>query len=319
VLRATSVVIGRVDGSAVINAASSAPAAWRGRMAAVCGPGGTGASTVAIALAQGAATDVRNGGLVVLADLARPGEQAMLHDARDVVPGIEELVEAHRAGVPTGSDVRAHTFAVEARGYALLLGLRRARSWSALRPRALEAAVAGLAQAFRIVVADCDADLEGETEGGSADVEDRNVMARTATANADVVFAVGTPGLKGVHSLVRVVGDLMASGVDGARIVIVVNRAPRAHRARAEVGRAIAELTPARRSGLAAPVFLPERRVDEALRDGTRLPVALCSPLAAAFDAVAGAHARPAASAPEPVPVEPGSLGHWPADEAGAG
>jgi MinD-like ATPase involved in chromosome partitioning or flagellar assembly len=321
VLRGTSVMIGRADTAAAATTtnATVAPAAWRGRMAAVCGSGGTGASTVAIALAQGAAADVRNGGLVVLADMARPGEQAMLHDARDVVPGIEELVEAHRAGAPTGADVRSHTFHVESRGYALLLGLRRTRSWSALRPRAVEAAVAGLARSFRVVVADCDADLEGEADGGSADVEDRNAMARCATSEADVVFAVGLPGLKGVHSLVRVIGDLMAAGVDGARIVVVVNRAPRSHRARAEVARAIADLTPARRKGLAAPVFLPERSLDPHLRDGTRLPAVLCAPLVAAFDEVAATVGRSVRAAPEPVAVVPGSLGHWDDDQADVG
>jgi hypothetical protein len=318
-LRGTSVMIGRVDASATTDPAPVAPMAWRGRLAAVCGPGGAGASTVSIALAQGAASDVRNGGLVVLADLARPGEQAMLHDARDVVPGIEELVEAHRAGAPTAADVRSHTFHVESRRYALLLGLRRARSWSALRPRAVEATVAGLARAFRVVVADCDSDLEGEADGGSADVEDRNAMARCATTQADVVFAVGSPGLKGVHSLVRVIGDLMAAGVDGGRIVVVVNRAPRGQRPRAEVARAIADLTPARRKGLAAPVFLPERNIDGALRDGTRLPAVLVAPLTAAFEEVASRFDHPSRLEAEPVAVSPGSLGHWHDEQADAG
>src|SRR5439155_24535742 len=79
-----------------------------GALATVCGTGGTGASTVAIALAQGL------GGrcAVVLADLCRRAEQAMLHDARDVVPGIQELVEAHRGGQPSVNEVRATTFDV---------------------------------------------------------------------------------------------------------------------------------------------------------------------------------------------------------------
>lgn len=319
VLRVHAVMIGRAEVAGSSAAPPVAPAAWRARVAAVCGAGGTGTSTVAIALAQAMAGDARNGGLVVLADLARPGEQAMLHDAGDVVPGIEELVEAHRAGSPTGADVRGHTFHVPSRGYWLLLGLRRARSWSALRPHAVEATVSGLARSFRVVVYDCDADLEGEAEGGSVDVEDRNALARAATAAADVVFAVGAPGLKGTHSLVRVMGDLMAAGVEGARIVAVVNRAPRSQRARAELARTIAGLTPARRHGLTAPVFLPERRVDEALRDGARLPEALCAPLGAAFEQVStklGAPSRPAST---PQPVMPGALGHWADEEADAG
>jgi hypothetical protein len=240
----------------------------------------------------------------------------MLHDAREVVPGIEELVEAHRMATPGAAEVREHTFHVEQRGYSLLLGLRRARSWSALRPRAVEASVAGLARAFRVVVCDCDADLEGEADGGSADVEDRNAMARAAVTAADVVFAVGLPGMKGVHSLARVVGDLMGAGVEGGRIVVVVNRAPRSQRGRAEVARCLAELTPARRQGLAAPVYLPERRLEEALRDGTRLPATLGAPLAAAFEHVATELGPPPAVSTEAIPVVPGALGHWEDEEA---
>ena len=319
VLRVTSVPIGRADALATSAPPPIAPLTWHGRVAAVCGAGGTGASTVAMALAQALAADGGNGGMIVLADLARPGEQAMLHDARDVVPGIEELVEAHRNGAPSASEVRSHTFLVESRGYSLLLGLRRARSWGALRPRAVQAAVAGLARSFRVVVCDCDADLEGEAEGGSVDVEDRNAMARSATAAADVVFAVGLPGLKGVHSLARVMTDLVAAGVEGGRIVAVVNRAPRSPRSRAELSRAIAELTPARRQGLATPVFLPEARVESALRDGARLPTALGQPVAAAFNAVCGREGPRGRGEPSPVPVVPGSLGHWTDGEVDAG
>lgn len=295
------------------------PPAWRGRVAALCGPGGTGASTAAIALTQAMAADPRNRDLVVLADLARPGEQAMLHDAREVVPGIEELVDLHRSATPSASDVRNHTFAVDGRGYALLLGLRRARAWSGLRPRAVEAAIAGLARAFRVVVCDCTGDLEGEADGGSADVEDRNALARTAVTAADVVFAVGAPGVKGVHSLARIMGDLLGAGVEGARIVPVVNRAPRSGRARAEIARALAELTPARRQGLAAPVFLPERRIDDALRDGARLPAGLGAPLVAAFEEIATALGPPDADEREPELLVPGSLGHWDDDAEAVG
>lgn len=318
VLRTSSVAIGRIDAGPVDAQPVVTPMAWHGRVAAVCGTGGTGVSTASIALAQTFAADARNGAMVVLADLARPGEQAVLHDARDVVPGIEELVEAHRNGTPSASDIRSHTFLVEQRGYSLLLGLRRARSWSALRPRAVEAAIDGLARSFRLVVCDCDGDVEGEAEGGSADVEDRNAMARAATTAADVVFVVGIPGVKGVHSLVRLIGDLMATGVEGGRIVAVVNRAPRNQRARAELSRAIAALTPSRRTGLSSPVFLPDRSPEDALRDGTRLHSSLGLPLARAFEAVTERGTDLGRVDPEPELIAPGSLGHW-TEEADAG
>ncbi|HEX2849580.1 MAG TPA: hypothetical protein VHN98_03470, partial [Acidimicrobiales bacterium] len=304
-------------GDAVPGETSVVPeSAWRAAVAMVCGPGGAGTSTAAIALAQALGEDVRFGGMVLLADFARNGEQAMLHDARDVVPGVQELVDAHRATRPSIDEVRNLTFTVEERRYRLLLGLRRARNWSALRPRAFAAGLDSLCRGWRALVCDVDADLEGEDDGGSIDVEERNVMARTVAARADVVFAVGVAGMKGIHSLVRVVGDLVDHGVPADRIVPVVNRAPKSARARAEITAAVAELLQGRAGGVstAAPVFLPERRVDEALRDGVRLPHQLSGPLAGAFAAVlerSGSRIEI-----EPVPVAVGSLGSWTAETA---
>ena len=282
-----------------------------GRVAVVCGPGGTGASTVAAALAQGLG-HAGGHGEVVLADLARHAEQAMLHDVRDVTPGVQELVDAHRGGTPTVDDVRRLTFEVVARRYHLLLGLRRARYWATLRPRAFEAAFASLRRSFATVVCDVTADFEGEADAGSIDVEDRNLMARTAAGRADVVLAVGRPGVKGVHALVRVIADLAAFGVEASRILPVVTAAPRPPRGRAEVAATLADLAAPVLGGDATPtpVFLPSRRVEEALRDAVALPAPLPTLLAGAFEA-ALARLGPCglASGPEPVLVAPGSLG----------
>jgi hypothetical protein len=317
----------RSDGL-VVGPSVPVPSAWRCPVAVVTGAGGTGVSTAAIALAQGLADDVRHAGLVCLADLRLHAEHAMLHDARDVLPSVQELAEGHRAGVPSGERVRAHTFSIAERNYHLLLGLRQARFWSTIRRRAFEATFESLRQAFRVLVCDIDADLEGEDEGGSADVEDRNVMARTAAARADVVFAVGLPTMKGVHALVRVVTELLAFGVEPARLVTVVNCAPRAVRARAALGSTVAELVapavaraglPATAAALASPIFLPERKVDDCMRDGSRVPSALTAPLAGAFAAVMErAPVRlPATGVPEA--VRPGSLGQWHEPEVASG
>ena len=286
------------------------PPAWRGQVAMVCGAGGTGASTAAVALAQGLAEDPRQGRSVVLADLALRAEQAMLHDARDVVPSIQELVEEHRSRRLSPEEVRGLAFDVEERGYHLLLGLRQARAWSAVRPRAFEAAFDSLQASYRVVVCDADADLEGEEEGGSVDVEERNVMARTAAARADVVFAVGLPGMKGLYSLVRVLTELQGFGVPPQRIVPVVNRVPRGVHPGAEAKATLSSLLGSSAEGaLAPPVLLPDRRVEDVLRDGTRLPAALTEPLARTFAAVAEVARtyQPAAGRR----VQPGSLGWW--------
>lgn len=266
-----------------------------------CGPGGTGTSTVAAALAQGLA-DERMAGEVLLADLSLHAEQAVLHDVGDVVPGVQELVEAFRTG---RGDIGSTVFTVEARGYDLLLGLRRARAWSTLRPRAFQAALEALRATYDVVVCDTDGDLEGEEEGGSADVEDRHVMARNAVRVADMVLVVGAPGMKGLHSLVRVVDDVHGLGAAPERIVPIVNRAPRSRRARAETVAALAALTSS--TATAGAVFLPERNVDEAFRDGVRLPLALTAPLVGACRAVR----RRTMVADEPVRVMPGTMTAW--------
>ncbi|HLM64638.1 MAG TPA: hypothetical protein VK306_10105 [Acidimicrobiales bacterium] len=300
---------------------------WRGRLVAVTGAGGTGRSTLAMAVATGLAADPRDRNLVVLADLALDAQQALLHDAGDVVPGVLELVEGHRSGRLAPDAVRDLCFAVSERGYELLLGLRRHRDWTALRRWALAAAVDGLRRAYRLVVADVDADVEGEAECGSLDVEERNLLARTVLADADLTLVVGVPGVTGVHAHLRVVRDLVELGVAPDRIVPVVNRAPRNPRARAEHAAALGRLLAGDgRAGRLActPLFVPERRrLDEIVRDGGPPPGPLVAPLARAVRALLD-HlpvAPPAASsAPpdpgEPVAVVPGTLGSW-SDDGG--
>ena len=315
--------IRRGDAPAAALLARPALSLWRGTVAAVTGPGGTGASTAAMALAQALGDDEKAGGPVLLADLRLNAELAMLHDVRDVAPGIQELVEAHRSGQPSSESARSLAWAVDERRYHLLLGLRRPRFWPAMRPQSFEAAFDTLCRAYRAVVCDIDPDLEGEDGGGSIDVQERNVMARTTASRADVVFAVGSPSLKGVHALVRVVTDLMAFGVPAHRIVPVLNRSPRSPRARAALGTAVAELAVAANGAhLAGPVHLPERDIEDDLHDGRRLPSVIGTPLAGAFHAVL---ARVAERAPSSAigdgdsdggRVRPGSLGAWTGDEA---
>ena len=193
-----------------------------------------------------------------------------------------------------------------------------------MRPRSVAAALDGLAGAYPVVVADTDADLEGEEECGSVEIEERNVLARSAVDRADLVLAVGTGDLKGLHALIRLLWRLRSFGVPTDRLVPVVNRAPRQPRARAELTRAIRDLgfapsTPRddddpgpEPNGLAGVVLVPNvRRVDQVVRDGGRLPDALGQPLARAVDAVLG-ELGPRVDDDDvgPQPVRPGDLGH---------
>jgi hypothetical protein len=296
----------------------TATTGFRGHLVAVTGASGTGRSTLAIAIAQGLARDPRHLDMVCLADLALHAEQAMLHGSPDVVPGLVELVDAHRSGVPTIEDVRRLTWNVEVRGYHLLLGLRRHRDWTAVRPRALTASLDGLRRSFGVVVADVDADLEGEQATGSVDVEERNGMARAAVATGDIVVVVGLPGMKGLHAHLRTVREVLGHGVPGERILPVINRSPKGPRARAELTAAFGRLLDDD-AGVPTPVHAGERRhVDDVLRDGARLPDGWFAPVVSCVQAVLDrVDAAPVpTSEPQLEPVRPGSLGSW-ADEDG--
>lgn len=289
---------------------------WQAPLFAVCGPGGTGASIVAMALASGLCRDPRHGGRVLLADLARRADQAMLHDSPDLGPGFQELVDAHRLSRPSPEEVVRMTFTVPRRGYSLLLGLRQPEGWAALRPRSVDAALAGIRRAFQVVVADVTGDFEGEVDGGSVEVEERNHVARSAGSQATAVLAVGSPGLKGVHSLAVLIRQMVSAGVAAERIIPVINRSPRHPRARAESSRALAALLDAAGVGtaLASPVHLPERKVEDALREGIPLPGALVEPVTRAARAVADRLADTAPPDTGPARVVPGSLGTWAED-----
>ncbi len=300
------------------------PPGWLAQMYTVCGAGGTGTSTVAMALAQGLGMDARNGRRVVLADLARHADQAMLHDALELGPGVQELVEAHRLGSPDPHEVLRTTFEVPRRGYHLLVGLRQPHAWSALRPRSVDAALEGLRRAFQVVVADVTGDFESEAEGGSADVEERNHLARASVLRSSVVLAVGAPGVKGVYSLSGLIRRLAVAGVRPERILPVVNRSPRNPRSRAETARALVSLLDsttstlpvtsspiAGRLAVAAPVPVPERKLEDVIRDGAPLPTAIVDPITRAVEAVSERLADMAPASAKPQRVTPGTLGLW--------
>jgi hypothetical protein len=303
--------------------AAPPPPGWRGRLVAVTGPGGAGTSTLAGALAQGLGSASRHPGLVALADLALDADQGLLHDAGDVMPGLQELVEAHRRERLPVERVRSLTFDTAGRGYDLLLGLRRHRDWPVLRPRAVDAALDALARTYRLVVADVDPDLEGDDEVGSIDIEERNVLARTACARADLVLVVAPPTVGGLRRLVLILDDWHRGGLDADRLVPVINRAPRRAMARAELTQAVSELmagvAPELGDSLAAPLFVAERRgLDHAQRAAMAAPVSLSRTLAdaveALLDRVAPRASVPGASVGER--VAPGSLGAWADEEA---
>ena len=293
---------------------------WRGTLVAVTGTGGVGASTLAAVLAQGFARDVTQQGLVLLADLALDASQAVIHDPGDVMPGLPELVEAHRLGRPDVDEIRRLTYSCDDRGYQVLLGLRRHREWSTLRPKATTAALDGLRRTYRVVVADIEPDVEGEAETGSLEVEDRNLLARLTLDEADVVVTVGSPGVVGVHQLARLVRELVGLGVPPVRILPVLNRCPRSRARRAEAAAALAHLAGVEAREMASALTVTDRpRMEETIRSGGRWPEPLARQLHRAVESVLDRPLPTSGHADLATRVTPGSLGSFApleADEA---
>ena len=116
--------------------------------------------------------------------------------------------------------------------------------------------------------------------------------------------------------MVRVVADLVEHGVAPGRLLPVLNRAPRAPRARAELTGAFAALVGGFLDAgrLASPIYLGRQRgVEEALRDGARLPGSLGPSLRGAVDAVVSrSPRRPGDPAPGAHrPLGRGVVGRW--------
>jgi hypothetical protein len=229
-----------------------------------------------------------------------------------------ELSDAHRLGRPSSEDVRNHTWRIDSRGYHLLLGLRQRRDWTSLRSRSFDAALDSLRGSFGLVVADADDDLDGERATGSVDLEERNAMARSCVREADVVVAVGSPDLAGIHHLLRVVRDTLDVGVGPGRLLPTFNRSSGGRRQRAELDRTFGRLHAlAGAPAVATPLHVPTRKgIDLAVRDGEPFPSDWVAPLASAVGGLlANARTRADRTGAEPVPIQPGELGTWADDE----
>jgi hypothetical protein len=161
-------------------------------------------------------------------------------------------------------------------------------------------------------VVDHDADLEREADTGSMDVEDRHAVALTTVGAADLVVVVGGQGLKGLHDTARIIDDLCRIGVPPDLILPVLNGAPRSPATRAQLTRALRELTSERtRDGRSVrpPCFVRHHRSLEGRhRSAARLPEQLSAGLAGvAADVLAGTPAS--RDEDRPVRIRPGELG----------
>lgn len=271
----------------------------------VIGAGGSGVSTIAMALATGFAAGHGTTGQeqtdTALADLTRSGDLAMYHDVGDVIPGLPELVEAHRGDTPDTSEVRRLLFDVPTRGYDLLLGQRRNRDSAAMAPLSTAAAIDGLRRSYATVVADVDATIDGEAETGSLDIELFNAAQRHAMTVASAVVVVSTPGMRGVRRLAVLLSSLDRFGVPASRVVPLWNHAPRRAPARAALTRLTAELNPMD-GPVHPPLFARHVRLLEDVHHAVgSIPDALVSSPASAVRALVADQGPRGRTLPEPI------------------
>lgn len=287
----------------VIPAPSIAPSATRCPLIAVTGSGGSGTSTVALAIAQHL-----DG--VALVDAALDASLALLIGHLDPLPALQEFIEAHRTGSPGLDEARRLLHRCERHDLDLLPGLRHHRDWTALQPRAIASALDTLRNAYRFVVADVDHDLEGEAETGSFDIGDRNALARVITAGADLIIVTGRPDLIGMSRQVEIISRLIHRGIAPQRIIPITLRPIRWALTVADIRRTVGTLLKDLHPGmdLVPPtvVELP-RDLELLLLDAAPLPAALVDPLGAVIPAQFAP--ATASSAELPVLVRPGTLG----------
>lgn len=283
-----------------------------GRLIVTIGGGGSGTSTTAMAIAGHLSRADEGSSDVALIDACLDADQALLHDLGDVVPGLQELIELHRSTNPEGDAIRSHLWYSPSHGYDVLPGLRRHRDWASIRRRATLAALDSIRHSYSFVVADADADIEGEPETGSIDIEDRNLMARELTRTADVIVVTARPGVSGIHRLIRTLTILDERSIGMERVLPVVIGAPRSRSERSNQIRAITRLFTEIRpdSELPTPVMVPFRRdLEPFLRDGSGPPQSSVGSITSAVDSMLRRLPIADSAGSMPTPIIPGHLG----------
>lgn len=284
-----------------------------GLVLAVTGAGGTGASTTAMALAEAAASDdLHTGGSVALVDGCARGSLAMYHHVGDVVPGLPELVEAHRSDRLDPDEVRSLLYEIPTRGYSVLLGRRRISDWVTLRRRAVEAALDALCRSYSTVVVDFDAELDNQANTGSADVEDRHSMNLATIERAHLILVVGRGDLHGLHGLTAVMEDLLDAGAPAHRLLPVVSNAPRSAARRTMLSRQVAKLFDDDLHTDVQPALLlrPVRTLDDVHDRVDSMPPSLVDAMRHHILEIAGSlPVRPDRNRPGGEQIHPGELG----------
>ncbi|MEZ5169935.1 MAG: hypothetical protein R3A49_04215 [Acidimicrobiia bacterium] len=223
----------------------------------VGGPGGTGATEMAIHLAAGLAGGSSDGSQDVAlldADDVMPSIGQRL--ALPIEPNLRTAVDAVQHGM---GDLDACLVPVGGSSVRVCAGLPNAAAWSQLRPHEVLDVLERLERSGHRVVTDVGHMLEDLGSGGRT----RYSLARAVVAEADRLVGVASGTPVGVARILGWVADVRHLNPH-APVHLVVNRAPREPFKRSEIEREIVRTH--RPAGL---TFLPaDRRVEAAAWSG---------------------------------------------------
>ena len=247
------------------------------------GPALVGAVARALAATRGQPGDV------LLADWTLDAPHRACHQIPADAPGLMDLVRVSRFGPPPGSAVEPLTYLTDG-GYRLLPGLACHHDWVSLGEAASRSVLDAVRSVAELVVVHVDRDLEGEAETGSLDIEDRNVLARTAVTEAALVAVTAPAAPAASHEVAAALHALERFRVPPGRVITVRPAAAAWARVRARAGSPTGTVT--LRVGRR-----PDRAVGVALRRA--LHHGVVEPTGLARTAV------------EPERIVPGTLGAW--------
>ncbi|MBT3248961.1 MAG: hypothetical protein HN361_08945 [Actinobacteria bacterium] len=191
---------------------------WHGRLIAVTGPGGTGASSVARALALGLGHDPRFQKSVALVDACLEADQAHLHGVDPGGKNLQQAVQAHRTGQPTAQELFTLMIQPSGAPYRLLPGLLRRRDWPAAGGSSLRSTLINIARHHLVTVVDVDPFVDLAPEEQPTSPSTPGEIARVVMNLADFVVVVGRPSERDAIAQQRTLNTLVAAGVDDKRI-----------------------------------------------------------------------------------------------------
>ena len=211
--------IGRIDDLRLGLRAEDGPAGWTGRMVAVTGPGGTGASTVALLLAAALADDPRMYSSVLLIDACLEADQAHMHGITDPRVDLQAVARAHRNGDPVDSELRALTLLPAGHRHRLLPGIRQRRDWPTIGGPSLEAALGNLRDHHLATIVDVDPYVDLAPTHQPVGPTTPGEPARIVFGMADLVLVVDRAGSDSSRTLARVRANLTDSGLPADRLM----------------------------------------------------------------------------------------------------